>query len=73
MVGVKEVIQVRLLSIDSQGILGQVIGTDAEEIHFFSQLVTNECRCGRFYHNSHFHRLIKSNSFMSQLVLHLSQ
>ena len=73
MAGIEEVIQVRLLPINSQGILGQIIRTDAEEVHFFSQFVTNECRCGRFYHNSHFHRLIKSNSFAFQLSLHLSQ
>ena len=50
MVGVVDRIQLCILTIDSQGILGQVIGPNAEKIHLFSQFPANHDGCRRLNH-----------------------
>ena len=64
-----KVIQLRVLPVDSQRILGEVIGPYAEEVHFFCQQIANH-NCGRsLYHNALLY-VCKRNFLFSQLFLY---
>ena len=66
MMGIEEGIEFRLLTVDGQGVLGQIVRTDAEEVDFFSQFFTHDGSRRRFDHNADFHILIVGNPFRIQ-------
>ena len=55
MVRVIKALQLLVLPVDRKGILGQIIGSDTEKLHFLRQLVADDSRCGRLHHDSRFH------------------
>ena len=58
----KKRVQVCLLPVNGQGILGQIVGADAEEIYFFRQFSADE-GCGRrFDHDTRFYGIRHGNS-----------
>ena len=65
-------LQIGILSVKGQGILGQVIGSDAEEIHQLGQFVTDhDCRRS-LYHNAFLHILV-GDLLCRQLRFHLGR
>ena len=55
MVRVIEIVQLGVLTVDGQCVLGQIIGSQGKEIHFLRQLVGHHDRSGGFHHNADFH------------------
>ena len=55
MPGVTVAAQGAVLPVGSQGVLGQVVGADAEEVHFVGQGVTDDGGGGRFNHDAQGH------------------
>ena len=47
-----KIIQLRILSVNRKCILGQIIGSDTEEIDFFCKFSTDHNSCRRFNHNA---------------------
>ncbi len=68
MMGIEEGIELGLLTVDGQGVLRQVIRTDAEEVYFFSQFFTHDGSGRRFDHDADFHVLIIGNAFFIQFL-----
>ena len=68
MMGIEEGIELGLLTVDGQGVLRQVIRTDAEEVYFFSQFFTHDGSGRRFDHDADFHVLIIGNTFFIQFL-----
>ena len=52
MVGVVDRIEFCILTVNSQRILRQIVGSDAEEIYFLRQKIADHHRCRRLDHNS---------------------
>ena len=61
--------QIIVLAVTGQGVLGQVIGAAAEEIHFLGQTVTHDGRCRGFDHDADLHILRKGNALSFQVAL----
>ena len=68
MMGIKEGIELRLLTVDSQGVLGQVVRTNTEEVDFVCQFFTHDGSRRRFNHDADFHILIVGNAFGIQFL-----
>ena len=68
MMGIEEGIELGLLTVDGQGILGQVVGTDAEEVDFLSQFFTHDGSSRCFDHDADFHIFIVGNAFFIQFL-----
>ena len=52
MTGIIKIRQLPVLSVNSQGVLGQVIGADAEKIRFLRQPVADHYSRRRLYHDT---------------------
>ncbi len=52
MVRIVEIIQLCVLPVDGQRVLGQIVSADAEEIHFLRQKVADHHRGGRLDHDA---------------------
>ena len=61
MMRVKKRVQVCLPPVNGQCILGQVVGTDAEEINFPGQFAADEGCSRRFNHNTRFYGVRNGN------------
>ena len=53
-----EVIQFRVLTVKSEGVLGQVVGSDTEEINHLSKLVADDRCCRSLDHDSLFRKFV---------------
>ena len=65
-----ELVQLRILTVDGQRILGQIVGTDAEEIHLLGQLPADHHR-GRCLDHDALLRVTVLQLLLCQLYLHL--
>ena len=73
MMCIKERLQLLVLAVYRQGILTQIVRTDAEEINFFRKLrAYQRCR-RRFNHNADLHLRVEGYTCIFQLRLHLAQ
>ena len=70
MVGIVELAQLCVLTVNSQGVLGQVVGTNGEECSFLSQLVSQNSSSGSFDHDADGH-FLGGIAFSFQLVAYL--
>ena len=69
MVGIIEAVQLLVLPVNGQCVLGQIIGTEAEEFHFLCQLVADDGRRRRLHHDSQLH-IAEGLSFRRQFPLY---
>ena len=65
-------IQLRILTVDRQSILGQVICTNAEEINFLRQLTADHYRSRCLDHDTKLHIFLERDPLISEFFLHLS-
>ena len=70
MVWIIELIQLLILTVNSQCILCQIVGTDTEEIYHFCKSVTDDRCCRSFNHNSLLRNLVL-NLLCFQLLFNL--
>ena len=69
MMGIVEAAQVIVLAVAGQGVLGQVVGTDAEEIHFLGQTVTADSSSRRFDHDTDLNVLAVGDALFLEVAL----
>ena len=54
-VGIVEIIQLGVLPVNGQGVLGQIIGAQGEELHLLGQFVRHHHGGGSFHHDANLH------------------
>ncbi|MNC55902.1 hypothetical protein D3C75_1054670 [compost metagenome] len=59
-----------ITTVNCQGVLRQIIGTDTEEVDFFSQVASNRGRSRSLNHHANFDSFVKRFAFFTQLRLH---
>jgi len=67
--GIIKLIQLRILPVDCQRVLGQIIGSDTEEIHLFCQFLAHHNRCRSLDHDTLL-RIAEFQLLCGQFVLH---
>ena len=72
-VGIEEVREHAAGAVDHQRVLGQVIGTDGEEVHFLGQAVADESGGRGLHHDADFHVMVIGDALLVQLQLHFRQ
>ena len=65
------IVKFSILTVDRQCILCQVIRTDTEEINLFRKKITDHNSSRSLDHNTLLHIILKRNSLLCQLLLHL--
>ena len=68
-VGIVEAAQIVVLTVASQGVLGQVVGAAGEEVNFLSQSVGNDSCCGSFDHDTDLNMVGVRNTLSIQFLL----
>ncbi len=73
MAGVEEVADVGVHPVGGQGVLGQVVGADGEEVHLLGQHVGHDGGGGGLDHDAVLHVLAVGHALLVQLLAHLGQ
>ena len=55
--------------VNRHGILGQIIGSDAEEVRFLCKNICNQGSCRCLHHNAHLDVLVVCNALFIQFLL----
>ena len=69
MMGIVKLIQLRILPVDCQRVLGQIIGSDTEEIHLFCQFLAHHNCCRSLDHDTLL-RIAEFQLLCGQFCLH---
>ena len=71
MMRIIEPVKFLILTVYSQCILGQIVGSDTEEIHFLCQIIADDHRSRSLDHNALFHIILVWCAFCLQLFFYL--
>ena len=70
MMRIVEGVQLLILTVNRQGILSQIIGSNTEKVYFFGKIIGNHDCCRGFNHHTHFHILI-GDALFGELFFHI--